>query len=76
MAPSSKSPTVDRLLAQADKLPPTERMVLRLKALIGPATNKGEFLSAMNATGTRGHARICEGEAEWHSYSTIPPLVA
>ena len=63
MAPPFRTATRDHQLKPAapEDLPrlvaalqPTERMVLRLKALIGQATNKGEFLTIMNATGTRG----------------------
>ena len=54
MPPASRPVSHETLLQRAAKLPATERQVLHLKALIGPATNKGEFLSVMNATGTRG----------------------
>ncbi len=53
MAPSSRPVSRDALLERAAALPATERMVLHLKALIGPPTNKQEFLTVMNATGSR-----------------------
>ena len=49
-----KLATPEELLRVVGTLHPTERLVLRLKALIGQATNKGEFLAVMNATGKRG----------------------
>ena len=49
-----KPATPEDPLRQVAMLNPTELMVLRLKALIGQATNKGEFLSIMHATRTRG----------------------
>ena len=49
-----KPATPEDQLRLVATLHPIEWMVLRLKALIGQATNKGEFLSVMNATGTRG----------------------
>ena len=63
MAPPFRTATRDHQLKPAapEDLPrlvaalhPTERMVLRLKTLIGQATNKGEFLTVINATGTLG----------------------
>ena len=49
-----KPATLEEQLRLVATLHPTERMVLRLKALIGQATTKGEFLAVINATGTRG----------------------
>ncbi|MEI8396450.1 MAG: DEAD/DEAH box helicase [Rhodospirillaceae bacterium] len=43
----------DRIFRQVASLHPTDRLVVRLKAFIGVATNKGEFLAVMNATGIR-----------------------
>ena len=63
MAPPFRTVTRDHQIKPAapEDLPrlvaalhPTERMVLRLKTLIGQATNKGEFLIVINATGMRG----------------------
>jgi superfamily II DNA or RNA helicase len=53
MATLSRSASTDGLLQKLGKLSATERLVLRLKSLIGLATNKAEFVSVMNATGIR-----------------------
>jgi superfamily II DNA or RNA helicase len=49
--PRSLDPSL--LLSRYAGLSTTEKTVLRLKALIGPATNKTQFAMAMKATGTR-----------------------
>jgi len=53
MAPPLKTVTAantsDGLLQRAARLHPADRMMLRLKALIGPPTGKNEFLAIVNA---------------------------
>ena len=44
------APRVDPLQTLARRSP-AERMILRVKALIGQATNKGDFITALSATG-------------------------
>lgn len=53
MALRSLTASPESLLSQAGVLPPTERTILRLKALMGPATNKADFLAALVAAGSR-----------------------
>ena len=50
--PGRPTPREEKLRL-VERLHPTERLVLRLKALIGPPTNKADFLTVMSATGIR-----------------------
>lgn len=62
MAPP-KAVTLDQLLQRVATLTAAERLVLRLKALIGSVTTKVEFMTVISATGTRGP----DGRAWGHS---------
>ena len=65
---------VDRSTGALDKeqlarLTPTERRILRLKALVGVATNKNDFLTLLNGSGV-----TAPGGGSW-SYNLINPIL-
>src|SRR4051794_16019779 len=58
-------------LARYQHLPSPEKMVLRLKALIGGPTTKTLFAAAMAATNTRASVLHREGRGERASFPAV-----
>ncbi|MFZ1413268.1 MAG: DEAD/DEAH box helicase [Defluviicoccus sp.] len=69
MALAPKGAALAELLTRYQGLPPTKKLVMQLKALIGSTTNKSDFVSAMVATGSRAP----DGKA-W-SYKSISEVL-
>jgi len=67
--PPKRATLRDDLPEQLARLTPAERRILRLKALVGLATNKNDFLTLLNGSGV-----TAPGGGSW-SYNLINPIL-
>jgi len=69
VAPPKRAPSRDELIEALARLTPAERSLLRLKALVGVATNKGDFLTLSSGSGV-----AAPGGGGW-SHPTVNPIL-
>jgi len=67
--PPKRATLRDDLPEQLARLTPTERRILRLKALVGVATNKNDFLTLLNGSGVTAPVG-----GSW-SYNLVNPIL-